>query len=182
MASEKTESATTLLEETIKDIKKDRTSYSKKGERLRILNSFFNVSTVILGVAAPAFVTFQTQQSGPGILMYISIFLVAIAGATATLRGVLRWGERFGYTTLTALALRELETTTQLDREDILTTVKDEFICGKIFELNRKTQHRRSEIIKRYLEREVAVVEKVESDHIKIDTHEKKTDDVEVGE
>ncbi|NIB45211.1 DUF4231 domain-containing protein [Pseudomaricurvus alkylphenolicus] len=153
-----------IIEGTIVEIDRDYSTYSSRAERLRKLNSFFNVSTIILGVSAPAFVTYQTQQEDASqLLVFVSIILVAVASATATLRGVLRWSERFGYTALTSLYLQELSSSVKLEKEDIIQTVKKELINEKLSELNRNAQKRRGEIIRGYLEKEVAAVEKAES-------------------
>ena len=132
------EEAINVIKHTIEDIAQDRSTYSLRAERLRKLNSFFNVTTIILGVAAPAFVTYQTQQKDASdLLIFLSIILVAVASATATLRGVLRWSERFGYTALTSLYLQELESSVKLEMEDIIYSVKVELVYEKLSELNR---------------------------------------------
>ncbi len=158
------EPARMLLNDTFKKLGAEKDKYSKWGRWLKRWNTFFNASTVLLSVVAPALVTYQTQQSGGGDgLTFVAIAFVGVAGAAATLRTVFRFSERFGYTTLTGLALQELESNSRLDLEDMLNSAEGVDIHSKLSDLNRNTQRVMNEIIKAYIEREVAAVEKAET-------------------
>ncbi len=61
------------------------------------------------------------------------------------------------------LSLAELVSTARLEREYILHTAKEEHIFAKLLELDKKIQHQRGQIEKKYLEREVAAIEKAEA-------------------
>ncbi|HEY2721428.1 MAG TPA: hypothetical protein VGI82_06875 [Chitinophagaceae bacterium] len=64
--------------------------------------------TVILAVAAPSLVTYQTNQSNKawGI---VTIFLVAIASTATALQSIFNFGGKFSIETLTFLNIDELE-------------------------------------------------------------------------
>src|ERR1700731_1690197 len=130
------------LTKTITEIQDDQKQYHIQARSLRKLSSFLNVMIVILGIAAPTLVTYQTQQKehAPFWLAPSAILIVAIAGAGANLRSVLRWNERYGYTAMTDLKLRELSSDLKLRQQDILSTTLPQVVPEKLAQLNREAQ------------------------------------------
>ncbi|MDT8324440.1 MAG: hypothetical protein RRA94_10030 [Bacteroidota bacterium] len=146
------EGAKQALLQSIDEIGAERHEFASQAQWLKRINSFFNVSIVLLGVAAPAVVTYLTQQptQDPSLTLK-TIVIVGVAGAFATLRGVLKWGEKYGFAVMTAMKLRELEANARLEMEEILHTSNDVMIYGKLSNLNREIQEKWTEIIRRHL-------------------------------
>jgi hypothetical protein len=146
------EGAKEALLQSIEEIGAERHEFASQAQWLKRINSFFNVSIVLLGVGAPAVVTYLTQQPVPDPSLTLkTIIIVAVAGAFATLRGFLKWGEKYGFAVMTAMKLRELEANARLEMEEILHTANDVQIYGKLSALNREIQEQWTEIIRRHL-------------------------------
>lgn len=142
------------LTESIEEISSESREFSRQAGWLKRLDSLFNVAIVILGVAAPAIVTYLTQQNRlDPVLTMRTILLVAVTGAVAMLRGVMRFGEKYGYTVMTAMKLRELESNARLEMEEIIHTSQggSVHVQGKLTALNREVQKEWTEIIRRHL-------------------------------
>ncbi len=146
------EDAKIALARSIEEIGAERHEFASQAQWLKRINSFFNVSIVLLGVAAPAVVTYLTQQPNPDPSLTLkTIVIVGVAGAFATLRGLLKWGEKYGFAVMTSMKLRELEANARLEMEEILHTANEFIIYGKLSALNREIQERWTEIIRRHL-------------------------------
>ncbi len=146
------EDAKQALINSIDEIGQERHEFASQAQWLKRINGFFNVSIVLLGVAAPAVVTYMTQQPEPDPSLTLkTIIIVGVAGAFATLRGFLKWGEKYGFAVMTAMKLRELEANARLEMEEILHSTNDVMLYGKLSALNRDIQSQWTEIIRRHL-------------------------------
>jgi len=149
------------IDERIKKVADDKIMYTNKGEKLRKLNSSFNIIIVILSVVAPSLVTYQTQNTGYPWLVFISIIIVAISGTTSALRSILRWNERYGFFAMTGIRLLELESSASDKKDDIINTTKDEYIYAKLSQLAMEIQQQHNKIIQEYLGNEIKIVEQI---------------------
>jgi len=92
----------------------------------------FTILTILLGVSAPALVTVNKA----GWWELVAIVVTAFAAASATIRTVLRFSERYSNSALTSIALLDAEAQVQAKKEEVLTTVKDQFKEQKLFEVS----------------------------------------------
>ncbi|PLX23108.1 MAG: hypothetical protein C0600_15750 [Ignavibacteria bacterium] len=144
--------AVEALSESFEEMDSERAEFAGQARRHKFLNGFFNVLIVLLSVAAPIVVTYMTLHDNPSMdLMRNTIILVAITGALAILRSVLRPGEKYGYAVMTAMKLRELESNAKMEMEEILHTTKDVLTYGKLSALNREVQESWTDIIQKHL-------------------------------
>lgn len=144
--------AVQALSDSLEEISQERQDFASQARRLKSFSGFFNVLIILLSVAAPIIVTYLTQQVNPSpdLILY-TIIIVALLGGFATLRVVLRWGEKYGYAVMTAMKLRELESNARMDMEEILHTNKDSYVYVKLSALNRDVQDKWTAIIRRHL-------------------------------
>ncbi len=146
------EGAKKALARSIEEVGAERHDFAQRAYWLKHLGGFLDVSIVLLGVSAPALVTYLTQQPvpDPSLTLY-TIIVVAVAGAFATMRSVLKWGEKYGFAMMTAMKLRELEANARLEMEEILHSSNEVMIYGKLTSLNRDIQTQWTKIIRRHL-------------------------------
>jgi len=88
----------------------------------------------------------------------VTIVITAFASASATIRTVLRFSERHSNSALTSIALLDLEAQVHAKKQDVLTTVKDEFREQKLFEVSAWAQKQMFEIVKSYVEKDVSAL------------------------
>ena len=146
-----------ILDQTIERIAGEARTYGMRVASERRYHTGFGAALAVLSVAAPTLVTYQTQTPG-ALFQIIAIVLTAIVGAAGSLQATFRWGDRFRRTSLTALALDELESTTRLERLDILHTRDDMTVYRRAFDLNESAQRKLQRIVRRHIEGEVAIV------------------------
>ena len=139
-------------------IQKEAARYETAAKHEGFLHRSFTAGLAVLAVAAPALVTYQTQQKEAKYFAVVVILVTAVAGAGTALQGVFRWGERYRRTRLTALELRELDSATGLDRQDIEDTEDPVKVFAKISELNQRAATRLQAIVRNHIEAEVALV------------------------
>jgi hypothetical protein len=108
------------LNDTIARIDAEVRAYKIKQRRNGAANTWFRAILAVLGVGAPALVTYQTQVEGEPLLVLLTIGLTALAGAAANLQAIFRWGERYTRAMLTALNLEELSSNTKAAMQEIL--------------------------------------------------------------
>ena len=108
------------LNDTIARIDLEVRTYKMKQRCNGAANTWFRAILAILGVGAPALVTYQTQVEGEPLLVLLTIGLTAIAGAAANLQAIFRWGERYTRAMLTALNLEELSSNAKAAMQEIL--------------------------------------------------------------
>ena len=146
-----------VLDDTLRRISHEAALYRHRAQNQRLYHTSFGATLAVLGVAAPALVTYQTQHQS-ATFQLIAIFLTGVVGAAGALQATFRWGDRFRRTSLTALALEELESNTQLARNDIFDTDDAIKIYQKAYELNVSSQKELQRIVRQHIEGEVALV------------------------
>jgi hypothetical protein len=139
------------LEETTNRIDAEARAYKVKQRRNGAANTWFRASLAVLGVGAPSLVTYQTQVEGEPLLVLLTIGLTALAGATANLQAIFRWGERYTRAMLTALNLEELSSNTKSVMQEI-TAVDDELF--QLRELRRLNEDA-GKILRRTIRKDV---------------------------
>ncbi len=147
------------IEEGINAIGYEAKSLKMHAKRMNFYHQIFTVSTILLGVSAPAMVTYS-PTSYAEVWKLVAIVITAFATASATMRTVLRFGERYSNSELASLELFNLKNKVQGKMKDILVTVKDEFIPLKISEISIWAGDQMFNIVKSYSEREVAALTK----------------------
>ena len=151
------EKATEALDQTIQRVSKEAIRFRRQASSQQRNHMWFKAITAVLGVAAPALVTYQTSvELAPYYLL--TIFLVGVAGASATLQATFRWGEKYGRTRLTALALEEIESDLLMAKEDILDSDDKLKIYQKLRSLNEQASNKRKDIYRKQIEAEVQIV------------------------
>jgi hypothetical protein len=142
------------------EIRTESTKLTKEAESMRWKHRFFTVMTVLLGVAAPAVVTYTP---GPALDLYwkpIAIAITAFATASATIRTVLRYGDRYANSALTAIAFDDLCAQLFAKREEVLSQVKEEYVEMKLLECCVWAQNEMFRLKKAYVEKEVTAITK----------------------
>ncbi|GGC99417.1 DUF4231 domain-containing protein [Undibacterium terreum] len=145
----------------IKDIRDEAFELKCKAENMQMKHQFFTVLTILLGVAAPAFVTYN--PSGNYYEMWwrlMAIVVTALASASATIRTVLRYGDRYANASLTSMALEELSAELDSKRSEVQRQVKPEFIEVKFAEYISWARKEMYGIKKLYVDKEVAATAK----------------------
>jgi|CXWL01.1.fsa_nt_gi hypothetical protein len=146
-----------VLDKTLAGVQAEREKYHLRAEQEGRLHKWFSATLALVGVAAPAFVTYVTGEQGTG-LRLAAILLTAIASATASLQTTFRWGDKYRRTSLTALALRELESTTQLSILELTDSIDELQVYKGAYTLNEAVERRLQKIIRKHIEGEVALV------------------------
>lgn len=143
------------IEGVIGDVNKKADSLERESHGMRSRQQASTVATIILGVSAPAIVTY----SAPAEWWWwkiLAIVITALGTASATIRTVLRYNERYSNSALAAIALRGVAAQLRGKREDVRISVKDEFREQKLFEFSVWGRQQEYEISKSYVERDVA--------------------------
>jgi hypothetical protein len=97
-----------LLEALASTLDKDFERQEARAERNRKADTRFRFLTALLGVIAPALVTFQTTQAGNPFWALAAVLVTGLVGAIATLQAAFRWSDRYCQTQLSAFTLDEL--------------------------------------------------------------------------
>ena len=145
------------LESLLNEIKRLADSYERKAARLHRASTVSKALIAVLGVTAPALVTYQTQQANP-IVAVLAIAITGIAGSATALQAAFRWGDGFGRASLTALALRRLARTIELQKVNAMETTDDLQRYFAIRKLVEEVTAEVDRIISQQIEAEVAVV------------------------
>lgn len=131
----------------------------QEASRNRFNHQLFTILTILLGISAPALVTYSPPPTVDVVWWKIIVILVtAFATAAATIRTVLRFSERYSNSALTSINLLDLEAKVHAKRQEVLTTVKDEFIEQKLYEISAWARAQMFEITKAYVEKEVSAL------------------------
>src|SRR5215210_5827077 len=123
-----------VVEKSLERIHAEAESFHRKADSERRYHTWFSAALAVLGVAAPTLVTYQIQSKDGSGLALIAILLTAIVGAASALQATFRWSDRFRRTSLTALALDELESSTRLELYDIRDTGDDMKVYHRAYE------------------------------------------------
>src|ERR1017187_1358586 len=99
-----TEKAIKSIEELINQIDQEARRLRIHAKRMHFYHQIFTVSTILLGVSAPALVTYSPSNHTE-VWKFFAIIITAFATASATIRTVLRFGERYSNSELASLEL-----------------------------------------------------------------------------
>lgn len=139
------------------DLERDFAGEQHRAGRSRSADVYFRFLTALLGVIAPALVTYQTTQNNQywGLA---AVLVTGLVGALATLQASFRWGERYCQTQLAAHALDELKSSViqTLDHAEVVDDPAERLIHLKN-EYERASAERRR-IRKQLMEAEVSLV------------------------
>jgi hypothetical protein len=150
-----------IIEETVDRIEGAAAAEQARSKRLRWSNSVFSFAAAILGVGAPALVTYFAQSpNGSSTLKVVAILSAAFAGATTVLLNTFRWGQRYGQSSLAAISLRELASSTRLRLHDIKRTTNAEAIPEKLHLINHESQKQMFDILRSVVQNEAAIFSK----------------------
>jgi hypothetical protein len=152
---DRTKKAIEILDQTISRIKDEAAVYERRAHRDRRTYAQSRILTAFLGVIAPAIVTYQIQNTA---FQFAAILLTGLAGVAATLQATFRWGDSFGRTRLTALALEELWSNTELRKQALLDTDDLMRVYREAYELNDGASKEERRIIRSQIEGEVSMV------------------------
>lgn len=163
MASEAPESNSSekILEESIQSIEREARSQNSRAWKLRWSNSIFTFASAVLGVGAPTLVTYFAQDPNAGTIMkFVAILAAAFAGATTILITTFRWGERYGQSSLAAISLQELASSTKLQLQDAKRTAKQEALPEVFHRINHESQKQMFDILRRVIQNEAVLFSK----------------------
>jgi hypothetical protein len=160
MAQDPTDSSESILKESIASIEKEARSQIARARNLRWSNSVFTFASAILGVGAPTLVTYFAQDPAAGIMKFVAILVAAFAGATTILITTFRWGERYGQSSLAAISLQELASSTKLRLQDAKRTSKPEALPEVLHRINHESQKQMFEILRRVIQNEAVLFSK----------------------
>ncbi len=146
-----------LSESLMKDIHGKAEQLDREAKQMRRAHQLSTILTILLGVAAPAFVTY-TPPANEIWWKLIAVAVTALGTASATIRTVLRYNERYSNAALTSIALYELEAEILAKWQDILLTIKSEFHRQKSYELEAWAQRQKLSIVKSYIEKDVMAI------------------------
>jgi uncharacterized protein DUF4231 len=156
-----------VVRETLERVRREALFLRRRGARYQRTHAVVTFLTIVLGVAAPALVTYA-QALGQGSSTsndhwlsqawgVIAILVTGLVGAGASLRSAFRWGDRFGSATLSSLELDELASTAALTFERMSRTVREDSIASEIQRVNSETLGQMHAVLRRYFESERAV-------------------------
>ncbi|HYU32871.1 MAG TPA: DUF4231 domain-containing protein [Thermoanaerobaculia bacterium] len=146
------------LVEVASEIAKKARDLESESRSLRRWHQVFTVLTILLGVSAPAAVTYSPPDSYAFWWKLIAIGLTAFATASATLRTVLRFSERYSNSALTAIALLDLWAELHAKRQEVLVQVKEEYKSQKLFEYAAWGRKQMFAITKAFVEKDVSAI------------------------
>jgi hypothetical protein len=166
------------IENLIVQITDEARKLKNSARRLHYYYKALTITTIILGVSAPAIVTYSGNITSD-VWKILAIAITAFATASATIRSVLRYSERYSNSELTSLNLYNLKAQIEARKFEIQTVVKDELQNQKLFSLHTWANQQLFEIKKVYVDKEIAAVKQdqiVLPEAPKIQTHERKFD------
>lgn len=142
----------------------DRASaLSRDAGILRRAHQTFTVSTILLGVSVPALVTYSVHDPQWALAAVVA---AALGSAAATIRTVLRFNERYSNSALTSIALLDLDAQVRARQAEVGTSVKEEFVEQKLYEVAAWARRQMFEITKAYVEKELLALKQ---EHLKLE-------------
>lgn len=150
------ESGIKTIDSLISQISDEARKLKNSAIALHFYYKMLTVTTIILGVSAPALVTYSGRES-EGWKIF-AVVITALATASATIRSVLRHSERYSNSELTSLNLSRLKSQIEYRKIEIQTTVRDELVDQKFFSLYQWASDQHYEIKKVYVDKEIAAV------------------------
>lgn len=160
--TESTDQSTDPVLTVANEIQAEARGLKRDALRMRMKHQLFTVATILLGVAAPAFVTYTPPQ-GSGVEVWwklAAIVVTALASASATIRTVLRYGDRYANSSLTSMALEDIYAELHTKRNEVRLQVKQEYRDVKLAEYSSWGRKEMYTIMKGYVEKEVAATAK----------------------
>jgi len=154
-ASEKIEDP---VEAVASEILKKADGLEHDAKWLRRWHQWFTVLTILLAVAAPAVVTYTPPVGSELTWKIVAIVITAFATASATIRTVLRFSERYSNSALTAIALKELWAEFQATRQQVLTETKPEYLQQALFRTAAWARKQMFNITRAHLEKDVSAI------------------------
>lgn len=113
------------IKELVERLGVDETKKEKKSSLAHRWDLIFRATAAILGVAAPALVTYSQSSSASGTTKLAAILLSAIAGASATLLGIFALQQSYVRNAVDALELNEVKDKLESDRDQALLIAKE---------------------------------------------------------
>jgi membrane protein YdbS with pleckstrin-like domain len=156
-----TERYQALLKDLGSTLDNDHVREEKRAARNRRWDNWFRLSTALLGVVAPALVTFQTTRAGNSYWALAAVLVTGLVGAIATLQAAFRWNERYCQSQISAFALDELRGHVR-ETLDLAETMDGPIDCMTRLqnELTTASSERRR-ILRQLMEQEVNLVKQV---------------------
>jgi hypothetical protein len=142
------------------EIQEEAKELKQEAKNMRTKHQFFTVATILLGVSAPAFVTYTPAHIDEVVWKLAAIVITALASASATIRAVLRYGDRYANASLTSMALEDLYAELDAKRNEVMIQVRQEYIPVKLAEYSSWGRKEMYTIKKAYMEKEVAATTK----------------------
>jgi hypothetical protein len=142
------------------EIRSEVEDLKREASSMRDKHQFYTVITILLGVAAPAIVTYTPPVDFEFEWKIFAIIITAFATASATIRTVLRYSERYNNSALTAIALEDLWAELNAKRQEVLVQVKEEYRNQKLYEYSAWARKEMYSIKKTYVEKEVSAITK----------------------
>jgi hypothetical protein len=124
------------VNQAVMEINGKARSLENEAGRLRNYHQIFTILTILLGVSAPALVSYSPSEPIVWWWKMLTIGVTALASASATIRTVLRFGERYSSAALTSITLLDIEAQVQAKQQEVIMTVKEEFQSQKLFEVS----------------------------------------------
>jgi len=146
------------VQSVIEKIEKDAFNLKRDSKVFHSKHQILTVATILLGVCAPAVVTYTASPELATIWKIIAILITAIATASATIRSVLRYNQRYSNSELTSLSLSHLQRQVQAQMYDVLTTVQELYRDQKLYKIAGWADEEMYKIMKNYIDKEVAAM------------------------
>jgi hypothetical protein len=141
---------------SLNDIKVQVSEYRKIANRNRRLHVGFATLLAVLGVAAPALVTYQTQVDNEW-LKLSAILLTSLVGASAVLQATFGWNDAYRRSSLTALALDELQANAESQLTESLATTDRLASTIRLSELRTGLHREKRRILREQIEAELSI-------------------------
>lgn len=140
----------------LQDVENEARDYRQRAYRLQWIHNVFSAMVAVLGVAAPALVTYQTQVDDP-LFKLLAIILSAIVGASTALQATFRWGDQYRQTRRTAFDLDALKAKAEFQKQEIMETTDFVVAYRKMNELLGFCQRELIRIKQNHIESEEAI-------------------------
>jgi hypothetical protein len=131
----------------------------REASRMRSYHQLFTILTILLGIGAPALVTYTPPATVDTVVWkLIVIFTTAFATGIATVRTILRFDERYSNSALTSISLLELDAKIHAMWQEVLVTVKEQYLEQKLYEIASWARSQMLEFTRKYVEKEISTL------------------------
>ena len=146
------------LDKTVSKINEKADKLEGQGRKMRRWHQWVTVLTILLGVTAPALVTFSATNPRTE-WQILAVIITAFASAFATIKSVLRFSERYSNSALTSLALSRLAKKILFKRAEAAFEIDNyEKLQMRFYKIAVEGDDEFYEINKNYVEQEVSTV------------------------